>query len=322
MTRYLIILITTFVALIGAWVGLFQLQVGAPTETSRFVHECLEVKHSAVEALEGPKGIVMSGSSGFYGLRAEALGEVLGRPMVNMGVHAGLGLDFLIHQTQQVVGRGDLVVMSLEYEHYWDEGQINNVLLDYVVARDVAYFRSLGLVERAEATFAMSLERLWRGLMAVVATPARRADDTYTCMANAFGDETRNTPAGKTAEDAAIVEGLEPRSYAGRLRPDAHAWAALTRFADWCREQGVTLVATFPSLVGFKRYEEAGHRAFFEGVVRQLEALGISVVGSPFAAMYDKADFYDSRYHLLAEPAARHSRRIAEEVRAALPSSP
>ena len=318
MTRYLTTLFVTFAALIGAWVGLFQLQVGAPTETSRFVHDCLAVKHAAVEALDGPKGVVMTGSSGFYGLRAETLGEVLDRPMVNMGVHAGLGLDFLIDQTQRLVGKGDLVVMSLEYEHYWDEGRVNNVLLDYIVSRDVDYFASLDGLARAEATFAMSLERLWAGVMGVFVEPARRRDDKYTCMANAFGDETRNTPERKVGANAAIIEGLQPRSYAGRLRPDAYAWAALERFAGWCREHEVTLVATFPSLVRFERYEQGGHRAFFEGGVARLEALKVPVVGTPFEAMYEKVDFYDSRYHLLAQPAARHSRQLAETMRRTL----
>jgi len=318
MARYLTIVAATFALLTGGWIGLFQLQVGAPTETSRFVHDCLDVKHEAAHALEGRKALIMTGSSGFYGLRAETLGEVLGLPAVNMGVHAGLGLDYLVHQTQALVNPGDLVVMSLEYEHYWDEGRVNNVLLDYLVARDLTYFEALDPTDRIRSIFSMSLDRLWRGVSAVFVQPARRADDRYTCTANRFGDETRNTPERKAGANAAIIDALEARSYAGRLRPGAPAWAVLRRFAGWCREHDITLIATFPSLVRFDCYEQGGHKAFFDGVVTGLESADISVVGTPFEAMYERRDFFDSRYHLLAEPAARHTRRLAEVIRKTL----
>ena len=72
-------------------------------------------KHQKLESVEGPKVILAGGSNTAFGFDSELMESKLQVPVVNLGLHAGLGLSFMLNQLKDVITEDDMVLLSLEY---------------------------------------------------------------------------------------------------------------------------------------------------------------------------------------------------------------
>jgi hypothetical protein len=72
-------------------------------------------KTRRVESEPPPRVLLVGGSSLAFGANSSRLERALGRPVVNLGVNAGLGLDLVIRPAERAMAAGDLVILSPEY---------------------------------------------------------------------------------------------------------------------------------------------------------------------------------------------------------------
>ena len=72
-------------------------------------------KAGRLATLSSPRVLLVGGSSLAFGVNSRAIERSLGRPVVNLGLNAGLGLDFILRQAEDAMGPGDLVVLAPEY---------------------------------------------------------------------------------------------------------------------------------------------------------------------------------------------------------------
>lgn len=77
-------------------------------------YQALSAKHARLEGLGSPKLVLMGGSSAAFGFDSEALGKALCMPVANMTLHASLGLNFMTNEIGGSLGRGDVVLLSME----------------------------------------------------------------------------------------------------------------------------------------------------------------------------------------------------------------
>lgn len=78
----------------------------------------VKLKESLVHQIPGPRVLFVGGSNVAFGIRSEFLEHEFQRPVINLGLHAGFGKDFILNQAASAVKQGDIVVLMLEYEHY------------------------------------------------------------------------------------------------------------------------------------------------------------------------------------------------------------
>lgn len=77
------------------------------------------------------KRLILVGGSGLaMGLQSAYLQEKIHRPTVNMGLHAALGLPFMLKETLSGVRAGDLVVLCPEYELSEGDPRLLSQLID------------------------------------------------------------------------------------------------------------------------------------------------------------------------------------------------
>lgn len=72
-------------------------------------------KHYRANKINKPKLIFSGGSNLVFGLDSKKVEEEIGLPVVNMGLHAGLGLDFILKELMDVSKPNDIIVFSPEY---------------------------------------------------------------------------------------------------------------------------------------------------------------------------------------------------------------
>lgn len=82
-------------------------------------------KHQRLLSITEPKIILVGGSNLPFGVKSKVIEDSLGMPVVNMGLHAGLGMNFILSEVEKDIRQGDVVVVSLEYHHYLSRSMYN-----------------------------------------------------------------------------------------------------------------------------------------------------------------------------------------------------
>jgi hypothetical protein len=72
-------------------------------------------KHKYAQSIQKPKIILAGGSNLAFGIASDSIEKNLKRPVVNLGIYVGFGLDFILRETLSEVKNGDLVILSIEY---------------------------------------------------------------------------------------------------------------------------------------------------------------------------------------------------------------
>ena len=97
--------------LTAAMIALLFLTIG-PDPTHYFAGSRLQM--DLLKNTPSPRIILVGGSNVSFGIDAERMQRVLGIPVINDGLHAGLGVAPL-RELEEVLHPGDVVILSLEY---------------------------------------------------------------------------------------------------------------------------------------------------------------------------------------------------------------
>ena len=81
----------------------------------------LHDKHNLLNSINESKIIVLGGSNVSFGLDSKVIESQLNIPLINMGVHAGIGLEYIVNDIKPFVKKGDLIVLIPEYEHFYTD---------------------------------------------------------------------------------------------------------------------------------------------------------------------------------------------------------
>lgn len=75
-------------------------------------------KREQVESLTGRKLVFLGGSNLSYGLDSESVQDSLHLTVYNMGLHAGIGLNYMLHEANLYMNMGDILVLVPEYNQF------------------------------------------------------------------------------------------------------------------------------------------------------------------------------------------------------------
>lgn len=72
-------------------------------------------KHNRLSQINRPKIIFAGGSNLAFGLNSEEIQKEFSVPVVNLGLNASLGLDFILSELEHTIKSNDVVFLSIEY---------------------------------------------------------------------------------------------------------------------------------------------------------------------------------------------------------------
>lgn len=301
-----------FTLALTLWLALVALQLGTPTESSRWTHEVIRQKLAVAEDLPSPRLLVVAGSSALFNIPAVLLEEELGVPAVNLGAQQGLQLRYILDQAREVARPGDRILLALEYDLYLDDGIPRFVQLDYIFSRDPDYLRRTSPWVALRLAMSPDAVRLWTGIQARFRPPVRVEGSYNSRTLNHRGDETNNVQERRSPADSTRVANAEPLPL--YRSGESYAWGVLDDFLSWAEGAGVSVAATWPATLYFPEYEQP--EAVLAGEIREFyRERGIEVVGSPQDFWYRSGDMYDTHYHLASQAARKNGRRLAELLR-------
>lgn len=253
-------------------------------------------KHRRAAALSSPKLLLIGDSSMAFGVDSPVLEQALGRRTVNMGLHADIGLEFILNEAHDIVRSGDVVVVSLAYEHFYaEEKSIEAVHYPLLRARP-ASARYLSRLD-----FRLALDRGLVVLHSMTRKGVRgqrdkkKTDEIYSRAAfNEHGDFVahHNRPSlyragplpAPRAPDVVELERID------------RTIARLNEFGRDCRRQDVGVLFLLPPIA---KDVFAANQHIIEAIDATLRSrLIVPVIGDLPSTVLDSALFYDTCYHL------------------------
>ncbi|MGE0495448.1 MAG: hypothetical protein AB7S38_39950 [Vulcanimicrobiota bacterium] len=275
-------------------------------------------KTARLESLPSPKVVLVGGSNVAYGFDSQLLESGLGRPVVNMGIHAPFGLDYMLAEVESSLKPGDLVVVCPEYE---------------LLASDLKPETLVWILELRPHNLAYVPPRQWPGLLdgglpylGSVLRGFGRSPDQRKLRAQALPVMVRSA-LDERGDVVGHREWTPPdaREHLARIRSgdlfkegyDTHrleqAVKTLKDFEHRYQARGARMVVSLPPTPQFL-YQR--HREQLAGIESALRASAIPVINSAQEMIFPAADFYDTIYHLRGPAIRARTQKVLGGLRA------
>ena len=313
----------------GVFFGLVYWQLGAPTVMSYWSHDLNTRKQARAASIHEPKLLIVGGSGALFGINARRLQTELGVPTVNLGTHAVLQTAYILNLARKAARPGDTVLLALEYELYEHGNATMNqwtdpLFIDFMMARDPAYFRSLPAANQFNLAMRMSLDRLKRGIKDKLHPPSWPGFPEYSPYdpksVDEYGDMTGNTRTNIPSYAPTIFKASG--TLASGLTKTRAGLTEIREFVAWAKANQIRVLAVFPNLCTDPVYEAPKAQRTAANITTFFESQGVPMLGGYRDALLPRSEFYDTSYHLTQEAAAARTQRLVPLLKPYFPSKP
>lgn len=263
-------------------------------------------KHARLSQLSSPKVILVGGSNLAFSIDSIRMQEKLGAPVVNMGLHANLGLRFMLEEIKSDLKPSDIVMIVPEYQHFvttsFDGAAKELAAVIEVYPHALRFLHTpmqflhvaAGLPQLQASK--LSLSRLIR---------PEPASPFYSRAAfNANGDAI-----GHLAMH--LTDALNKPFWTSAIYNPAAA-RMINQFAADAALQGVKVLFIFPCLPD-TIYAE--NQASIEEIATRLRSeLTIPILGTPSLFTFPDGYFFDSVYHMTGIGRTERTERMLEQL--------
>jgi hypothetical protein len=318
----------TFIAGLGAGLlfifGLtaiaFYLNLGVPSDGSRWAFEVNQKKQRLAEQTNTPKLLIVGGSATLFGIKAGEIEKQTGLRTINMGTHAALGTAYILHLVQEAAKPGDTVLLVLEYELYnygrLEQSWADKILVDHIVARDPAYFHTLSLAEQWNVFMLTPTKRLFDGLkirFGVNRISHDWAPGPYnSALINDWGDLTGYSKASRPQQKAEVLNWKS--GLARGLPENPKGFPLIAEFCRWARTNHIRVLATYPNICDQPDYRAKVAKQVGQTIKDFFAGLDVPVIGEYSDALLPRDEFFDTNYHPTEEAAVERTKRLAAQL--------
>lgn len=275
-------------------------------------------KHALLEKKQGPGLILVGGSNLSFGLSSEVLEQGLGMPVVNMGLHAGIGLKYSLQDVEPFLVKGDVLVISPEYEQlYADDTSINLGAVDLLYILFDIYPRGRQLLDSAQW---LHLSRLIPGYAAGKFTQGLKY------LAFSIKDLIKKTPTKTGVYDRAAFNGygdvslhwtMAPESFRPReyreVEVDLTMIEFLKEYSARVRARGVRVLFVPPV---FQQQSFTNIRPNIEKIAAAMGSAGLNLLAPPERYVLPDDKFFNSPYHPNGEGVILRTRLLLTDLQA------
>lgn len=274
-----------------------------PQYTGNYQASMLD-KVQRLKSLDGPKIVLIGNSNLAFGIDSAKIEEAFKMPVVNMGLHGGVGNAFNEQAAKMNVCEGDIYIVA--HTNYDDPNAIKNPMLAWITIENHAELYPLIRTEdwpdmiMAYPTYLKKCLTLWR-----TETGNGETNDCYRRSAfNEYGDNYFQRP--KTIDGGVdfspVVINHINETTARRLN----------ELNAYLTERGARMVvAAYPVAV----YEKTPAADEYYEMGKEIsDALDCAVISDFRDYMLDQTYFYDSYTHLTDEGVQIRTEQLIEDL--------
>ncbi len=264
----------------------------------------MQDKHKRANNIIGKKVILAGGSNLVFGVDSKEIENALHMPVVNLGLHAQLGLSFILNEVKDIAQPHDLIVLSIEHLMTTEGNAELKKLTSYYNPGAYQYYyqEEKGWLIHIKKQM-NSYQMLYKNRVASV-FQKKQYDPIYNRSAfNQYGD-------GINHLEAAPKElGSKGRLHEKKM----DVIHLLNAFYQFAQKKGIHVVFSYGA------YEQSEYQKN-ESVVRinhqkLKEHLDMELIMEVDDFVYPDSHFYDSVYHLNKIGRALHTQRLIEKLK-------
>lgn len=274
-----------------------------------WVKNCIEKKEKIAAKIKTKKIIFASGSNTLFGIRTRDIQKTLNIPCVNMGTHIDL-YDYLLYRVKKSAKKGDIIILPLEYEFYEYDGKYSQLKSFYIRTYDRQYFYNQPVSEQLYNVFNTNFFDLINSIREVITFRNLETDSGYNSKTlNKNGDETNNIGIHI---DKIKVKLFKLSDNQFRI---TFGLKLLSDFNKWCKNNGIIMYITYPSLLYSPEYYTNSYKDYFDNLNEFLKNNNIRTLGTPYDFIYPDRYFYDAKYHLNSDGMTLRTNRLIQLMR-------
>lgn len=290
-------------------------------------------KHARLARTESPRLILVGGSNLAFGIDSARLEEATGLSVVNMGLHAGLGLKYMLDEIKPFLRTGDVVVVVPEYEQYYGftYGRAKQILQLLEVYPDAAEHlidtAHGGTIVSGLASFTRGkIEWYWKRACLIgslslehkTLSPFKHFLD-FSPSPPPYTRASFNEKGDVTAHLSLEAPGNQDQRMLVRADVDRDAIKVLNEFDGYASEMGVTTIVTFPCVPNSFYAKCSKDLASLRSTLKR--RLTAKLAGQPSQYAFAERLFYDSNYHLVKEGIDKRMQLLCEDMKTQLRDS-
>jgi hypothetical protein len=268
-------------------------------------------KNSYATSLPNPKIVIVGNSSALFGVRAEEISAVTGRPAVNLGISGGFSGYFLLQQLKAVARKGDLVLFMPDLEIYG--GGLEDI--EWMTQFDYNVLR----IEHPEQVTNVPFSKRLRYLLGVNLVDAI----SYTLIVELKqfirGDNLKPSELSDQG-DYNVCTGVFPGSIVTTGIPILHQKSAIIKWMkqalDDLKDLDLKFVVSFVPRAYTKDYDGTAWNATADQMIAFLKSNGFQVIGHPKDFIYPRDHFCNAYTHLNLQSAILNTQKIIELIKA------
>lgn len=281
----------------------FILMVVAPQYSLGYVASVLD-KIDRLESIQEPKIILVGNSNVAFGFDSAMLEEAMGMPVVNLGLHGGLGNKFHQNMAKRSINQGDIVVIC--HNDYGNKSEkIGDYRLAWITVEN--HFDLWSLIPADEWRYMISGFPDY-GLSSMLLWLFRMGNkDPQTVYSRNRFNEYGDISMERTESTFEWTEGS-----VDILTVEEEGVESVNEFCAFCKERGAyVVIAGYPIGEGQYTPDHALYDATWAKLREKADCPVISNIEDYF---FDYSLFYDTNLHLTTEGAQIRTKQLIKDL--------
>ena len=268
--------------------GLLYRSIDQYSDTGYFA--AIVDKHHRADIIRGsPRLLLVGGSGTAFGVDSQLLEDSLRLPVINLAIHADLGLPFMLRQIQMVARPGDVVLLIPEYLLGTGDNYTQFYASDFY-APAKAFMTFDGYYNYTLRRIIYYLKRIQNSLLV-------GPDDQRTAK---ISDTTSVYFRAGFSRQGDLISPLNNRRLGniGKIQLVFRGYAKEVELINETANSmhGVTTLITYPA---FAKSQFLVNSTAISQYTHELKKLRmVRIIGTPERAMYPDSCFFDTPYHL------------------------
>jgi hypothetical protein len=290
--------------------------ISVPFNDDNYYLALLE-KHTILEKTPQPRIILIGGSNLAFGIDSEKMKNELNVSIVNSGLHAGIGLNYMLNDLKPYLNDGDIIIIIPEYDVVKKDGEpeslaamidMNPRSITYLNQKEFLNLHIIGTrlfrnkVTLLENNFFKKLE-LW--------SPPVTNNTTFKYTRygfNQYGDEVSHLKF--KSNDTLIFD-----YHNGNYSKNADDLVLLNEFDTYTKKRNISVYFSFPPIADEEyTINQSDYRNYYNFLKTNLS---IKIIGTPEMFTFPKNYFFDSGYHLNSEGRENRTEMLIYAIRKA-----
>jgi len=238
-----------------------------------------------------PKIVFVGASNLAFGLDSERVQSAMRLPVVNLGLHGGVGLKYMLDSTRPYVKKGDIVVLVPEYEEFFGERHYGEAPLLNVLHLSREGWNHIGSFQQYRVVWRYALTEMKDTIHALYKSSSSSGKIYSRESFNRFGDVVAHLKEKPRKIESYGVP-LENEKFNDRVLVDMEI------FRESSEGNGAAVLILFPSIAESAfRMNHAGIREVYDRI-RTYGGLGAILKSTPEDYVFPDNCFFDTAYHL------------------------